>query len=200
MPRSTRARCFTPTAARRPRRKALRRSRVGAPWRLAPSARESKQVEPVVLVGDVDESAGVRKDVFRLRDERAGRKHASPFQRIGRYELTDLARKSWVRDVVDPKSSVEPREQCEVLPIEVRGVALRLVEVVRAEAATSFAEIAVRRSRWRSRKWKQGNEPRRPLFRDVDNACQAHLPPAVLLDRVRGPGDVAPPLRPYCPC
>src|SRR5207245_5797254 len=142
-------------------------------------------------------SAGVRQDVFRLRHEPAGRKHASPFQRIGRYELTDLARKSWVRDVVDPESSVEPREQCEVLPIEVRGVALRLVEVVRAEAATSFAEIAVRRSRWRCRKWKQGNETRRPLFGDVDKACQAERLVAVLLDRFGVHGDEAAPVERY---
>ena len=99
----------------------------------------------MVLVGDVDVTSAVDEHVLCLRDKFVLGESAVAALRIGRDEIADLLRRCWARNVVDAQARVEISEINEITLFLDKGIVQQIILIVRAEAATLFAETLIRR-------------------------------------------------------
>src|SRR3954465_9407065 len=117
------------------------RDAIRVPRQPSSKSRHGEDVQPMVLVAEVDVAAGVDEDVLRLGDQVLGEQPATLGGGVGEIG-GDLARQVLVPDVVDPQARVEPGEEQQVVGVEqVRVAVLRVVLVVRSEPATPEGEF-----------------------------------------------------------
>ena len=94
----------------------------------------------VVFVAQVNAAAPVDQHVFRLRDE-LSRLCADARLGIGRHEVGNLLGLARVTDIVDAQAGIEVSEIDDVVAVFEIGLMIRVMMVVRTEAAGFFIKV-----------------------------------------------------------
>ena len=103
--------------------------------------------------------------------------------RIGRNEVGNFFGLARVADIVDAQPGVEVRQIGDVVAVFETGLMIRMMMVVRAEAAGFLVEIFQAAFRRRFGQWKERNHARLIFIADIDDARHVQIFVAVLADR-----------------
>ena len=115
---------------------------------IRPDLFETKNVNPVILIRQIDETAAIHEHIFRLRDQATGLE-SNPGYRVGGHKITDLFRLAHIADVVHSQPGIEVGEISDVVAVFETGLMIRMMVIVRTEPAA--LDIKIRQSTLRRR-------------------------------------------------